>query len=165
MSGRTWSKFKVRTHTCTCTFTSLLSALRCTVYIVITIRLVLTLTITFIEVLSQSCVHPSSSNELSITLFLHTTLHYTPLHSSTLHHTVLPHTPPHPSTPHLTPYTTHHCAGKCETIGPDPEEQGGIGYLDGDTTLSQGSFSAAMHAAGSVCEAVDMVIKKKVIEW
>lgn len=36
--------------------------------------------------------------------------------------------------------------------------------MDGDTTLSQGSFSAAMHAAGSVCEAVDMVMKKKVRE-
>lgn len=51
---------------------------------------------------------------------------------------------------------------KCETIGTDPEGQGGIGSLDGDTTLSHGSFAAAMHAAGSVCEAVDMVVTEKV---
>ena len=53
--------------------------------------------------------------------------------------------------------------GKCETIGTDPEEPDGIGSLDGDTALSHGSFLAAMHAAGSVCEAVDMVVKKEVI--
>ena len=52
--------------------------------------------------------------------------------------------------------------GKCESIGLDPEALDGIGSLDGDTTLSHGSFAAAMHAAGSVCEAVDMVARKKV---
>ena len=34
--------------------------------------------------------------------------------------------------------------------------------MDGDTTLSHHSFAAAMHAAGSVCQAVDMVARKEV---
>jgi acetoin utilization deacetylase AcuC-like enzyme len=87
------------------------------------------------------------------------------LPTRTAHHTTPPLTPSRPSPQQYNTMqhnTTHHTAGKCETIGTDPEESDGIGSLDGDTALSHGSFLAAMHAAGSVCEAVDMVVKKKV---
>jgi hypothetical protein len=49
--------------------------------------------------------------------------------------------------------------GFCEMIPPRAEGPGGISSLDGDTTLSHNSFRAAMHAAGAVCQAVDMVVK------
>jgi acetoin utilization deacetylase AcuC-like enzyme/ankyrin repeat protein len=49
--------------------------------------------------------------------------------------------------------------GFCETIPKDPEGEGGIGSLDGDTTLCHDSFNAALHAAGAVIEGVDMVCK------
>lgn len=42
------------------------------------------------------------------------------------------------------------------------EERCGITHLDGDTALSRESFRAAMYAAGSLCQGVDMVIKKEV---
>ena len=42
------------------------------------------------------------------------------------------------------------------------EERRGITHLDGDTALSRESFRAAMHAAGSLCQGVDMVINKEV---
>lgn len=42
------------------------------------------------------------------------------------------------------------------------EERSGITHLDGDTALSRETFRAAMHAAGSLCQGVDMVIKKEV---
>jgi acetoin utilization deacetylase AcuC-like enzyme len=42
------------------------------------------------------------------------------------------------------------------------EEKAGITHLDGDTALSRESFRAAMHAAGSLCQGVDMVMKKEV---
>ena len=48
---------------------------------------------------------------------------------------------------------------KCEGIARDAETSDGIDNLDGDTTLSRESFAAALHAAGSVCQAVDMVAK------
>ena len=47
-------------------------------------------------------------------------------------------------------------------MGIDPEAFDGIGSLDGDTTVSHNTFAAAMHAAGSVCQAVDMVARKEV---
>ena len=48
---------------------------------------------------------------------------------------------------------------KCEGIARDAETSDGIDNLDGDTTLSRESFAAALHAAGSVCQAVDLVAK------
>lgn len=42
------------------------------------------------------------------------------------------------------------------------EESSGITHLDGDTALSRETFRAAMHAAGSLCQGVDMVLGKKV---
>jgi acetoin utilization deacetylase AcuC-like enzyme len=48
---------------------------------------------------------------------------------------------------------------KCETIGEDPEEESGIDSIDGDTTMSRNTFKAAMHAAGAVCHAVELVVK------
>ena len=45
----------------------------------------------------------------------------------------------------------------CETIAPDAEGDGGIGSLDGDTTLCHDSFTAALCAAGAVTMGVDMV--------
>lgn len=48
---------------------------------------------------------------------------------------------------------------KCETIDEDPEEESGIDSIDGDTTMSRNTFKAAMHAAGAVCHAVDLVVK------
>ena len=47
-------------------------------------------------------------------------------------------------------------------MGVDPEAFDGIGSLDGDTSVSHNTFAAAMHAAGSVCQAVDMVARKEV---
>ena len=43
--------------------------------------------------------------------------------------------------------------GTCEGI---PEDE--LGRLDGDTTLSTESFEAALHAAGAVCRAIDLVV-------
>ncbi len=37
-----------------------------------------------------------------------------------------------------------------------------LGYLDGDTALSAGSFTAALAAAGAVIAAVDRVVKQQV---
>ena len=34
----------------------------------------------------------------------------------------------------------------------------GVQYLDGDTVMSQGSFQAALRAAGAIVQAVDMVM-------
>jgi acetoin utilization deacetylase AcuC-like enzyme len=142
------------------------SALRYTITITVTVCSVFTLTLAITQ-LSCWVSHVSTLlHRTNYQLRFFATSHYTTLHHTYLLYTTLyfpthHHIPLHHTSHH---HTTHHCAGKCETIGPDPEEQGGIGYLDGDTTLSQGSFSAAMHAAGSVCEAVDMVIKKKVRE-
>jgi len=48
---------------------------------------------------------------------------------------------------------------KCEGIDNDAEGQGGMDSLDGDTSISKQSFKAAMHAAGSVIQAVDLVMK------
>lgn len=45
------------------------------------------------------------------------------------------------------------CAGL-----PDAERTQRVGELDGDTTVSDGTFEAAMRAAGSVVEAVDRVV-------
>lgn len=41
---------------------------------------------------------------------------------------------------------------------------GSIGHLDGDTAISQGSFGAALAAAGAVCRAVDTVLGGQVCE-
>ena len=46
--------------------------------------------------------------------------------------------------------------GTCEGIPIDE-----LGRLDGDTTLSTESFEAALHAAGAVCRAIDLVIDEK----
>eukprot|EP00596_Hydrurales_sp_CCMP1899_P003639 CAMPEP_0119048606 /NCGR_PEP_ID=MMETSP1177-20130426/59890_1 /TAXON_ID=2985 /ORGANISM="Ochromonas sp, Strain CCMP1899" /LENGTH=826 /DNA_ID=CAMNT_0007024745 /DNA_START=66 /DNA_END=2546 /DNA_ORIENTATION=+ len=51
---------------------------------------------------------------------------------------------------------------KCETVNKDPEGYGGIDNLDGDTTVSHGSFAAAMYAAGSVIQGVDMIMKGEI---
>ena len=48
---------------------------------------------------------------------------------------------------------------KCERINNDAEIEGGMDSLDGDTAISKNSFKAAMHAAGSVIQAVDLVVK------
>lgn len=42
------------------------------------------------------------------------------------------------------------------------ERSDGIAHLDGDTAISQRTFDAAMHAAGSLCQAVDMVVRRDV---
>jgi acetoin utilization deacetylase AcuC-like enzyme len=47
---------------------------------------------------------------------------------------------------------------RCEVLAEDPESSLGIGQLDGDTTISKQTYKAALHAAGSVCQAVDMVM-------
>jgi acetoin utilization deacetylase AcuC-like enzyme len=47
-------------------------------------------------------------------------------------------------------------------VGRDAEAYDGIGHLDGDTTVSHGSFAAALHAAGSVCQAIDLVVNGEV---
>ena len=44
--------------------------------------------------------------------------------------------------------------GTCEAIADDE-----LGRLDGDTTLSSESFEAALHAAGAVCRAIDLVVE------
>jgi acetoin utilization deacetylase AcuC-like enzyme/ankyrin repeat protein len=49
--------------------------------------------------------------------------------------------------------------GHCEQIRPDPESYGGIGNLDGDTTLSRLTFEAALRGAGAVCEGVDEIMQ------
>jgi acetoin utilization deacetylase AcuC-like enzyme len=50
---------------------------------------------------------------------------------------------------------------QCERASADVEKENGIVNLDGDTTVSHLSYSAAMHAAGAVCEAVDLVMQRK----
>lgn len=46
-----------------------------------------------------------------------------------------------------------------------PEDgPGAIGHLDGDTAISQGTFGAALAAAGAVCRAVDAVLTGQVFE-
>ena len=39
-----------------------------------------------------------------------------------------------------------------------PPAPGGVRHLDADTSLSRGSWDAALRAAGSVCAAVDAVV-------
>lgn len=51
---------------------------------------------------------------------------------------------------------------KCESLDANPYDEGGIGYLDGDTTISKKSFDAALKSCGAVCHAVDLVMKKEV---
>lgn len=51
----------------------------------------------------------------------------------------------------------------CSGCDEDPDEQpGGMAHLDGDTAISKHSFEAALRGAGSVCEAVDMVMSGQV---
>jgi acetoin utilization deacetylase AcuC-like enzyme len=45
-------------------------------------------------------------------------------------------------------------------LGEDAEGVDGLGNLDGDTTISRYTFDAALHAAGSVCHAVDLIMAK-----
>ena len=52
-----------------------------------------------------------------------------------------------------------HLQHKCEGINNDAETEGGMDSLDGDTSISKNSFKAAIHAAGSVIQAVDLVMK------
>lgn len=49
---------------------------------------------------------------------------------------------------------------KCEQIDDDPEYSNGIGYLDGDTTISKDSFNAALKAAGCVIHAIDLLVNE-----
>ncbi|KAJ1425159.1 hypothetical protein B484DRAFT_349729, partial [Ochromonadaceae sp. CCMP2298] len=51
--------------------------------------------------------------------------------------------------------------GKCASIASaDPEdESAGYAHLDGDTVVTADTFNAALAAAGSVCEAVDLVAR------
>jgi hypothetical protein len=44
----------------------------------------------------------------------------------------------------------------CEKVGNEEEDE--LGRLDGDTTISRKSYEAALHAAGAVCRAVDLVM-------
>lgn len=52
-----------------------------------------------------------------------------------------------------------HLQAQCEAIESfDPEDEiSGLGQLDADTTISKGTFQAALAAAGAVCTAVDKV--------
>jgi ankyrin repeat protein len=50
---------------------------------------------------------------------------------------------------------------KCESLAENPEAENGIGFLDGDTTISKESFNAALKAAGAVCTGVDLVMNQK----
>ena len=43
-----------------------------------------------------------------------------------------------------------------------PSDNSQIDLLDGDTVVSHGTFGCALLAAGCVCEAVDLVMKKQV---
>lgn len=49
----------------------------------------------------------------------------------------------------------------CEHLTDDPESDGGMGSLDGDTSLSKQSWQAALHAVGAACQAVDAVCSGK----
>eukprot|EP01038_Epipyxis_sp_PR26KG_P006205 gene6205-8545_t len=47
---------------------------------------------------------------------------------------------------------------RCDAVLDGVSEEANIAFLDGDTTISKGSFKAAVHSAGAVCEAVDKVM-------
>lgn len=49
---------------------------------------------------------------------------------------------------------------KCDECSTNVYESDGIGYLDGDTTISSKSFSAALKSSGAVCQAVDLVMSQ-----
>lgn len=51
---------------------------------------------------------------------------------------------------------------KCDNLVENPEADNGIGFLDGDTTISKESFRAALKAAGAVCTSVDLVMTKNI---
>ena len=51
---------------------------------------------------------------------------------------------------------------RVERLSNDPELVSGIGNLDGDTTVSRKTYEAALRAAGSLCQGVDMVLEGKV---
>ena len=50
---------------------------------------------------------------------------------------------------------------KCEALEEDADGVGGLGNLDGDTTVSKYTFEAALAAAGSCCQAVDLIMSKE----
>jgi hypothetical protein len=50
----------------------------------------------------------------------------------------------------------------CSKLSPDPEKEGGLTQLDGDTTVGKDTYAAALHAAGSLTQGVDMVMKGQV---
>ena len=50
----------------------------------------------------------------------------------------------------------------CNELNEDINEEDGIGKLDGDTTISRGTYSAALSAVGAVCCAIDAVISNNI---
>jgi hypothetical protein len=50
----------------------------------------------------------------------------------------------------------------CNELSSDYNEEEGMGKLDGDTAVSEGTFKAALAAVGAVCSAVDKVIAQEV---
>ena len=55
-----------------------------------------------------------------------------------------------------------HVQALCDTLSADAEASNGMAHLDGDTAISHLSFAAALRGAGSVCQAVDMVMEGSV---
>ena len=51
---------------------------------------------------------------------------------------------------------------ECDGCQEDADDMGGMTHLDGDTALSNRSLEAALRGAGSVCQAVDMVMRGEV---
>lgn len=47
---------------------------------------------------------------------------------------------------------------RCSQIGIDPEQEDGLDSLDADTSISRGTFNAALGALGAVCRAIDEVV-------
>jgi acetoin utilization deacetylase AcuC-like enzyme len=51
---------------------------------------------------------------------------------------------------------------KCENLLEDANKEGGMDSLDADTAISKYTFDAALHAAGAVCDGIDLVLSGKV---
>jgi hypothetical protein len=49
----------------------------------------------------------------------------------------------------------------CSKLPDEVEDEEHLGSLDGDTSISKGTYLAALSASGAVCEAVDLVINGK----
>ena len=69
----------------------------------------------------------------------------------------------------LLPPTTTEIASRCGSSltveggeEDEAEQEEGLAHLDGDTAISKRSYDAALYAAGSLCQAVDMVMAGEV---